>query len=255
MDRLAGVFAAVDVPNVGGLKHTVLTWRSHLRIPVGPNPIRNGYATRVDTLSRINKFGFNPNSKHPGGLAVWEIYISHHKREYRSEPWRQPYITSDRLEEFCDNGEIQYVHVRGPGVVEDLDFVEQYISKSERKLAVIGSWLQHNLWISVRCICGRDKSVSASEIFGRFPPDLPVAEALKVLRCRECNASAVQSVTPYFADGLTAFERYRTGNADYTSRPKLDVLDELYENVGGDGEGTIYLSDNLWIEPSGTIQG
>jgi hypothetical protein len=253
MDRMSGVFAAVDVPNTGRLVHTVLPWRHHLRIPVGPIADRDGYATRLDTLSRVNAFGFNPASSFPGGVSVWKIEISHHRRKYRSEPWRQPIITSERLAEFCDGGELQYVFVQGLGIEDDLEYVDRSISSAEAQLAVIGPWLDQDLWMNIRCACDKVRCVGARELFGKLPVGLPVAEALSKLRCTECNTAQIQQATPYFANGLTALERYRRGEVENAAPRKFNLPDELHMSVGGDGENPAYLSNNLWIDPDGTI--
>lgn len=94
MDRMAGIHAAVDLPKSGSIKQTVVGWKHHFRVPVGPDANKNGYACRSDEIYRMHGFSYHPDSRFPGGLPVWQIKISHHRRPYLSEIWRHPCITS-----------------------------------------------------------------------------------------------------------------------------------------------------------------
>ncbi|CAM2916254.1 hypothetical protein BRDI103020_08995 [Brevundimonas diminuta] len=253
MDRMAGIYAVVDLPNPGPIKQTVVGWKHHLRVPAGPDPTKNGYACRSDEISRINGFGYSPESRFPGGVPIWKIKISHHRRPYRSEPWRQPCITSERLVEFCDANEIDYVFIEGTGIEVDLDFASRFIDRSEKRLETVKPWLEDNLWVQLVCACGRKRSASARDLFGRLPAQHRMSEALNKLRCMDCGKASVRQMTPLFEHGLSALDRYRRGAAEYSQPLHRGELDGVYENVGGDGVGPVYLGDGVTIGPDGTL--
>lgn len=253
MDRMAGIHAAVDLPNPGPIKQTVVGWKHHLRIPVGPDANKNGFACRSDEISRINGFGYCPQSRFPGGLPVWKIAIWHHKVPYRSEPWRQPCMTSDRLVEFCDAKEIDAVIIEGTGIEVDLDVASQFIDRSEKRLEIVEPWLEDDLWLKLVCDCGRNRSASARALFGRLPSDQRMCDALNKLRCVDCGKASVRQMTPLFENGLSALDRYRWGAAAYSQPLHRGEFDEVYENVGGDGVRPVYLGDGVTIGPDGTL--
>ncbi len=253
MDHMAGIYAAVDLPCSGPIKQTVVGWKHYARVPLGRDANKNGYAYRSDEIYRISGFSYHPESRFPGGLPVWQIKISHHRRPYRSEPWRQPCITSERLVEFCDAKEIEYVFIEGTDIEVDLDFASRFIDRSEKRLRIVEPWLEDNLWLQVVCGCGRKRSASARDLFGRLPAQHLISDALKKLRCMDCGKASVRQVTPLFENGLSALDRYRRGAAAPSQPLARGVLDEVYENVGGDGVGPVYLGDGVTIAPDGTL--
>lgn len=253
MDRMTGVFAAVDLPDPGPTEHTLVCWRHHMRVPVGPDPKRNGYAVRNDQISRTSGFSYNPERRVRGGLPVWQLSIYHHKRPYQSEPWRQPCVTSERLVEFCDANEIEYVFVEGTGIEIDLDFASRSIDRSEKRLETVRPWLEDNLWLQLVCACGRERFASARDLFGRLPANYGMSDALKKLRCVDCDKASIRQMTPFFENGLSALDRYRRGVAMDPQPLHLGDLDELYKVVGGEGTRPAYLSDGVYIDPDGTL--
>lgn len=253
MDRLAGVFAAVDFPVQGPVAQSLISWSNHLRVPVGRDPKRDGYSVRRDEISRVVSFGVDSTSRFYGGNAAWKITINHHRRRYGSAPRQQPIITSAQLKELCDANEIEYVFVEGAGIEHDLVFANRFIDQALERLETVGPWLRDNLWLHLKCDCGRERTTSARELFGRLPASQKISEALTKLRCVDCGKSAARLVAPYFENGLTAFERYRRGGGDNSKHLHLNDLDELYEIVGGDGNGPVYLGDGVSIGPDGTL--
>lgn len=252
MDRLTGVFAAIDFPVQGPVKHSLVSQRPHVRVPIGPDPNRHGYAIRTDILSRIINLSVAAGG-HGGGNPAWKITIAHHKRPYRSEPWRQPILTSERLSEFCEAKEIEYVLVEGTGIEHDLAFANRFIDQALERLETVGPWLQDNLWLQLKCDCGRERATSARELFGRLPASQTISEALTKLCCVDCGKSAARLIAPCFENGQTALDRYRCGSGDDSQRLHLGDLDQLYETLGGDGKGPVYLGDGVSIGPDGTL--
>jgi len=80
-----------------------------------------------------------------------------------------------------------------------------------------------------------------------------MSDALKKLRCMDCGKASIRQTTPLLENGLSALDRYRCDAAAYSPRSHRDGLDKLYENVGGDGVGSVYLGDGVTIAPDGTL--
>ena len=68
-----------------------------------------------------------------------------------------------------------------------------------------------------------------------------------------CGAANVDIARPYYANRDSAVSRYRTDLGVKSPARATMSLDDLYENLGGDGQEPVYLSDGLYIEPDGNI--
>jgi len=251
MDRLEGILEIIDVPGPKGFRRSILTENSYFNSPGNPQ-----WSTQ--RLLCYHDLSFQGQKrKYPNGWKVWDMYIAHHKKPYKNNyrP-RDPVITCENLGSFIEEGQINYVISPHYDASGDLDALETFIAKCDERLVTIGEWVRLDLCMRVDCACGRSAFLNARDKFHVISESKTTLDAFSKMRCTSCGASNIRSATAYYRNGESAFWKYSNlsfSGSSRKSRKLKEPLDELYINVGGDGESAAYLGDGLYVDPDGRM--
>jgi hypothetical protein len=244
MDRMKGIFDVIDIHNTKGSRRSVFTDVRHYTTSSPSYSYK-----RLGCFDNLELLG---DSMLPFGKEVWKMHIAHHPRPIKKVPKFWPIINGKTLEKAIEQSQISFVIAPKIDVSSDLDAVEHFIDRCNKSLSSIGEWVRLDLCMCVECACGRTSMINAKDCFARIPALVKTSDVLKRMRCTRCDDYGVVDTRAYHKDWSSASSRYMTGKYSRSSSFK-GGLDELYENVAGDGTSPAYLSDGLYIDPDGTI--
>lgn len=245
MDRLEGILEIIDVPDPENRRRSIFTRTSFF----SSNPRDPQWS--MQHLLCYHDLSFQDEKLRPIGWSVWDMYIAHHVKSYQKYPKRGPVITCENLGRFIDEGQIAYVIAPHCDASRDLDALETLIAKCDERLVTIGEWVRLDLCMRVKCACGRSAFLNARDKFHVLSKSKTTLDTISKMRCTSCGASNIKSTTAYYRDGNSAFWKYSKPSSFRSSRKLREPLDELYINLGGDGENAAYLGDGLYVDPDG----
>jgi hypothetical protein len=248
MDRFKGISSVVDIFPTPGRRRSIDKFTSHFGAVI---PEREQWTMQYlacsDGLKYHHRYGRSPNRE------IWKIYIAHDHQPRGRHAIIGKEITAANLT--ASMSRIRYVVAPRRDISDDLDAVERVLDDCDKRLSHIAEWIRLNLVMRVKCACGRYASIQARESFASVAEKSTTRAAIARLRCKACGKSNVIETTPFYSNGREAGVFYGMYDTPALCKlPKLERVDELYQNLGGDGENSVYAGDGLYVSPSGRIQ-
>lgn len=253
MDRLKGMLQMIDISVGSEVRKALYTHQTHFRANT-PENLQWTMQNLTCEAIEISK------GRNPWGRKIWDMYIAHDQMPKGSRAIRGKRITSANLSDAISR--IDYVIAPDHDVTVDVDNAERVIESYEARLARIGEWIRLGLYMEVECGCGHSAIFSAREVFKAIPVDRSTSEVIKRLRCKICGFSNVIETIPVNSRGeLFGPQTYADNDLIRWDRDPMEAMDkhtgredQLYIDLGGNGDDPVYVGDGLYMSPDGKLR-
>lgn len=247
MDRFDGIQEIVDIPRVNEHRRSVYTNRSHFY-----TPSKGDLQWTMQHLACGDALRYRPGASVQGGWTVWDLYLAYDFQPRGRQPVFGKLITSANLDDFLPR--ISYAIVPKRDLTADIDSAEAALDAMDQRLSRIGTWVEMDLQMRVKCRCGHSAKIQARSTFASQPPDRPTSEVVALLKCNECGKADLLERLALFGTGDTAAVLYSSNDRwAKRNRSTLDRVDAFYRTLGGDGENPVYVADGVSISPDGRL--